>query len=106
MFDVPYGTISIAYRCGVHSIILPLKRLSLPVAVTQQPIPTLSNRQFVVSKEKLSATEEQVQRELFWYREHLFKSLKAHWREVSGTLPLMLPLILKLFVPAEQRKAW
>ncbi|KAG8937942.1 hypothetical protein FRC00_008884 [Tulasnella sp. 408] len=65
-------------------IILPLKRLSLPVAVTQQPIPTLSNRQFVVSKEKLSVTEEQVQRELFWYREHLFKSLKAHWREPSS----------------------
>ncbi|KAG8925375.1 hypothetical protein FRC01_010290 [Tulasnella sp. 417] len=65
-------------------IILPLKRLSLPAAVTEQPIPTLSNRQFVVSKEKLSAAEEQIQRELFWYREHLFKSLKAHWREPSS----------------------
>ncbi|KIO28174.1 hypothetical protein M407DRAFT_72139 [Tulasnella calospora MUT 4182] len=65
-------------------VILPLKRLSLPGAVTQQPIPTLSNRQFVVSKEKLSVTEEQIQRELFWYREHLFKSLRAHWREPSS----------------------
>ena len=46
------------------------------------PIPTLSGRQFVVSKAKLTLKEEKHQKELFWYREELFKRVKGTWREV------------------------
>ncbi|KAG9019650.1 hypothetical protein FRB90_011996 [Tulasnella sp. 427] len=89
-------------------IILPLKRLSLPQEVTTQPIPTLSDRQFIVSKEKLSAIEEREQRELFWHREHLLKSVKAYWREPSSgregeiwlrSLRLTMPMLRALQAP-------
>ncbi|KAG2144925.1 TRAPP II complex [Suillus cothurnatus] len=49
-----------------------------------QPIPTLSDRQFVVGKSKLSIEEEQAQRELFWYREELLKIVSARWKETNG----------------------
>lgn len=48
-----------------------------------RPIPTLSDRQFVVTKTSLSEAEVRTQRELFWYREELFKSVRGHWQEVS-----------------------
>jgi hypothetical protein len=46
----------------------------------------LSDRQFVVAKDKLSEAELQLQKELFWYREALFKSLRGHWKEVRNYL--------------------
>ena len=63
-------------------MILPLKKIRLPEEVTSQAIPMLSDRQFVVEKTKLSLEEDRLQRELFWYREELFKSVHGHWREV------------------------
>lgn len=64
---------------------LPLKKIQLPEEVTSQTIPMLSDRQFVVGKTKLSLEEDKLQRELFWYREELFKSVRGHWREVRLT---------------------
>jgi len=61
---------------------MPVKRFLLPESQISQEIPTLSDRQFVVSKSKLSAQEDRHRRELFWYREELFKSVKGTWREV------------------------
>jgi hypothetical protein len=63
-------------------MILPLKKFQLPEEVTSQAIPMLSDRQFVVGKTKLSPEEDKLQRELFWYREELFKSLCGYWQEV------------------------
>ena len=63
-------------------MILPLKKIQLPEEATSQAIPMLSDRQFVVGKTKLSSEEDKLQRELFWYREELFKSVCGHWREV------------------------
>lgn len=78
---VTTGTlISLGFR-----IILPLKRLSLPLSLTSRAIPTLSDRQFVVSKSKLSESDLRIQRELFWYREELFNCIDARWREVQYT---------------------
>jgi trafficking protein particle complex subunit 9 len=48
-----------------------------------KPIPTLSDRQFVVQKSQLSDNELKTQLELFWYREELFKCVHGRWREVS-----------------------
>ncbi len=53
-------------------------------------MPNLSDRQFVVSKEKLSQEEEKLQRDLFWSREELFKIVDATWTEVR--FPLGVPL--------------
>lgn len=44
----------------------------------------LSDRQYVVSASKLSAEEERAQRELFWYREELFKVVHGKWLEVRS----------------------
>jgi hypothetical protein len=63
-------------------MVLPLKKIQLPEEVTSQAIPMLSDRQFVVEKTKLSLEEDKLQRELFWYREELFKTVQGHWREV------------------------
>ncbi|KAH9946027.1 TRAPP II complex [Epithele typhae] len=66
-------------------IVLPLKKLSLSEEHVSRPIPMLSDRQYVVSSSKLSPEEERSQRELFWYREELFKSVRGKWRENGGT---------------------
>lgn len=63
---------------------MPLKRIDLSQREISELIPTLSGRQFVVTKDKLSEAELQLQRELFWYREALFKSVRGHWKEVRG----------------------
>ena len=61
-------------------LLLPVKRFSIPPSKTSSPIPTLTGRQFVVSK--MDSTQEKTQRELFWYREALLERLKASWKEV------------------------
>ncbi|KAI0720991.1 TRAPP II complex [Cerioporus squamosus] len=66
-------------------ILLPIKKISLPEEHVSRPIPMLSDRQYVVSSSKLSAEEERSQRELFWYREELFKVVHGRWRETGGT---------------------
>ncbi|OBZ75570.1 hypothetical protein A0H81_04217 [Grifola frondosa] len=66
-------------------IIIPIKKISLSKEDISQPIPTLSDRQYVVNKSKLSTAEEKAQRELFWYREELFKAVHGRWRENGGT---------------------
>ncbi len=68
-------------------MVLPLKKIQLPEEITSQAIPMLSDRQFVVDKTKLSIAEYKLQRELFWYREELFKSVRGHWREVCRDFP-------------------
>ncbi|KAF8212193.1 TRAPP II complex [Mycena galopus ATCC 62051] len=66
-------------------MVIPIKKFILSEAHLSQPIPTLSDRQFVVTKSKLSKTQERAQRELFWYREELFKRLRGRWREAGGS---------------------
>lgn len=61
---------------------LPLRRFRLSEEEVMRPIPTLSDRQFVVAKAHLSSTDEFTQRELFWYREELFKRVRGKWKEV------------------------
>ncbi|KAG2134424.1 TRAPP II complex [Suillus bovinus] len=69
---------------SMSRIMLPVKRFRLSDDQISQPIPTLSNRQFVVGKSKLSIEEERAQRELFWYREELLKIISARWKETNG----------------------
>ncbi|OAX44681.1 hypothetical protein K503DRAFT_795305 [Rhizopogon vinicolor AM-OR11-026] len=63
---------------------LPVKKFRLSDDLISEPIPTLSDRQFVVGKSRLSIEEEQAQRELFWYREELLKIISARWKETNG----------------------
>jgi len=64
-------------------MVIPIKKFHLSEDAVSKPIPTLSDRQFVLTKSNLSSEEEKAQRELFWYREELFKFIRGHWREVS-----------------------
>lgn len=69
---------------SMSRIMLPVKKFRLSDDQISQPIPTLSDRQFVIGKSKLSIEEEQAQRELFWYREELLKIVSARWKETNG----------------------
>ncbi|CAG8555401.1 15541_t:CDS:10 [Funneliformis mosseae] len=61
-------------------IILPIKRISLSEKEYTQPIPSLLEKQFVVSKgPKGSAEQERLSLALFWYREKLLQKIKATW---------------------------
>ena len=64
---------------------LPIRKIRLSEELVSRPIPTLSDRQFVVDKSGLSDAEEKTQRELFWYREELFKCVRGSWTEVRWT---------------------
>jgi trafficking protein particle complex subunit 9 len=59
-----------------------VKKFALSDADIRQPIPTLSDRQFVISKSDLSEAQERLQRELFWYRETLLQYVQGKWKEV------------------------
>ncbi|CCO27710.1 Transport protein particle subunit trs120 Short=TRAPP subunit trs120 [Rhizoctonia solani AG-1 IB] len=58
-------------------ITIPVRRLSLSPEQASRDVPTLSDRQFVVSKVGFTA----IQQELFWYRETLFDIVKGRWSE-------------------------
>ncbi|KAI9466349.1 TRAPP II complex [Lactarius psammicola] len=81
----PTSTSCIVAPGATTRMVLPLKKIQLPEEITSQAIPMLSDRQFVVEKTKLSIAEYKLQRELFWYREELFKGVRGHWREAGGT---------------------
>jgi hypothetical protein len=66
------------------SIILPIRKFRLSEAQLEAPIPTLSDRQFVVDKSGMSARDARLQRELFWYREALFAAVRGRWSEAGG----------------------
>ncbi|KAM0789161.1 hypothetical protein ACM66B_000010 [Microbotryomycetes sp. NB124-2] len=65
-------------------MLLRLDRFLLPPLAWNKPIPSLSQRQFVVSKAVQSAQEERWTRELFWYRQTLLRRIKAGWNEVGS----------------------
>lgn len=77
------------HLCTSSRLVIPIKKISLEEEAANKPIPTLSEKQFVVATSSLSEIEEKVQRELFWYREELFKCVSAHWHEVSIGLDLL-----------------
>jgi Transport protein Trs120 or TRAPPC9, TRAPP II complex subunit len=75
--------LSSQFNLKCSRIVLPLRKLLLSNEQASKPIPTLSERQFVVDKLNLSSTEEKARRELFWYREELFKCVRGRWQEVN-----------------------
>jgi len=70
---------------SAYRIILPLPKLLLTEEEASRPIPSLSGRQFVVDKSKLSSEDSKLQRELFWYREELFRTIRGRWKEAGGS---------------------
>ncbi|KAI0670282.1 TRAPP II complex [Trametes maxima] len=80
----PASVTSLVPPGSTSRIILPVKKLSLSEEHISRPIPMLSDRQYVVTASNLTAAEERAQRELFWYREELFKAVHGRWRETGG----------------------
>ncbi|KAF8844938.1 hypothetical protein BDN67DRAFT_942470 [Paxillus ammoniavirescens] len=84
--DVPDATEFLVVPPGSMSrIIVPVKRFRLSEDVISRPIPSLSDRQFIVAKSSMSVGEEKTQRELFWYREELLKIVQGRWKEANGS---------------------
>nr|XP_018262525.1 uncharacterized protein I303_05542 [Kwoniella dejecticola CBS 10117]OBR84683.1 hypothetical protein I303_05542 [Kwoniella dejecticola CBS 10117] len=77
---------------ATERMILPLPRRMISQELLSRPIPSLSERQYIVDKEKKSASRLKRDRELFWYREELLSLIKATWMEPGsmrrGTLNL------------------
>ncbi|KAF8201813.1 transport protein particle complex subunit, partial [Pholiota molesta] len=70
---------------SVSRLVIPIKKILLSEEALAVPIPTLSDRQFVVAQSSLSQSDQRTQRELFWYREELFKTVIGRWHETGGT---------------------
>ncbi|KPV77636.1 uncharacterized protein RHOBADRAFT_33796 [Rhodotorula graminis WP1] len=71
-------------RHAPETMLVRLDRLALTSEQLDQPIPALSERQFVVAKVKRSPEEARLERELFWYREELLRRVKLSWNEVGS----------------------
>ncbi|KAG0005256.1 hypothetical protein BGZ79_006003 [Entomortierella chlamydospora] len=72
---------------NTQRIILPVRRMVLSTEQLSTPIPTLSNKQFVVARGTALSSEELVlERSLFWFREELLKRIVARWscKDTSG----------------------
>lgn len=67
---------------------MPIPRIRIPASQLSQPIPSLSERQYVVDKSRKSPDQIKLERELFWYRDALLKTLDATWVEVR--IPLII----------------
>jgi len=70
---------------SLSRLVIPIRKIVLDEENLSRPIPTLSDRQFVVAHSSLSHQEQRAQRELFWYREELFKCIRGVWHETAGT---------------------
>lgn len=69
----------------LNSLLVRLPRVQLLQEQIQKPVPPpVTAKQYVVSADRnsMSADEHSAERELFWYREELFKSLNLSWKEV------------------------
>ncbi|KAK4685431.1 trafficking protein particle complex subunit 9, partial [Tremellales sp. Uapishka_1] len=66
---------------ATERLLLPLPRPFLSTEDISKPIPSLSDRQYVVEKLKKTSSEAFAAKSLFWYREELFKLVSATWRE-------------------------
>ncbi|KAG8733709.1 hypothetical protein FRC11_003864 [Ceratobasidium sp. 423] len=73
----PASTTRLVAPGATSRITIPIRRLSLSPEQISRDVPTLSDRQFVVSKIGFTA----IQQELFWYRETLFDIVKGRWSE-------------------------
>lgn len=90
---------------ATERLIVPIPRKSISQDILSQPIPSLSERQYVVDKEKKSRSRIALERELFWYREALLDMLDLTWTEPGsqrhGSLILrnqiLTPSLLQVF---------
>lgn len=64
-------------------VILPVRRIFLPNPTEAIPSLSATQRQFVVSTQKISVETERQSREAFWYREELLKCLRGTWEELG-----------------------
>lgn len=79
--------------CFVCRIVVTIPRILLPADKTASGIPSLSDRQYVVSSSTTTKSEEDLTKSLFWYREELLGLVKTSWREVSFRLGRVLFLL-------------
>jgi hypothetical protein len=62
-------------------LVIPIPRIYLSPEHLDKPIPSLSNRQYVVDKSRKSPNQLRTETELFWYRDALLNKLHCNWLE-------------------------
>lgn len=81
---------------------MPLPRFSLSAEDIARPVPSLTERQYIVDKSGRSTQQVAAEKELFWYREKLLGMLSLTWSDVS--LPFLLPCTMTdMPQPSSQR---
>ncbi|WVQ96819.1 hypothetical protein IAU59_003926 [Kwoniella sp. CBS 9459] len=85
---------------ATERMIIPLPRQWISQSEISQPVPSLSERQYIVDKEKKSASRVQRERELFWYRERLLGLISASWQEPGSNRRGTLSLRDQYFAPS------
>lgn len=76
--------VSAAINAGKTSrFLIPVKRVEFTAEELDRPIPTLSNRQFVVESNTTAEKQRQMQ-ETFWYRDAMLKMLGGSWSEIGS----------------------
>lgn len=63
---------------------LPLAKFKLPSSVIEASIPSLSSRQFILSRIKLTPAEESQARRRFWHKQELLRRLRARWQDTHS----------------------
>ncbi|WVF69319.1 hypothetical protein IAT40_004095 [Kwoniella sp. CBS 6097] len=97
---VPLACTRLVPPGATERLIIPLPRQSVPRAALSEPVPSLSERQYIVDKEKKSASQMQRERELFWYREKLLALISASWQEPGSNRRGTLSLRDQYFAPS------
>ncbi|KAK8858467.1 hypothetical protein IAR55_002694 [Kwoniella newhampshirensis] len=90
---------------ATERMILPIPRWVIAQGILSEPVPSLSERQYIVDKERKSAVQVLSEREKFWYREELLSLIHATWVEPGslrrGTLSLrdqyLTPGLMEVF---------
>lgn len=81
--DEPLSSYKATISPGSNSsVLLPIKRIWLSEEQCTSPVPAPTGRQFILRSPNTSKGDDR-ERELFWYREQLFASLRARWQDLS-----------------------
>ncbi|RPA87263.1 Trs120-domain-containing protein [Ascobolus immersus RN42] len=80
---ITYTTSATLQPGHTSRLLLPVKRILLPPPYPEIPTLSAKPRQFVVSTNTLSPTQESATREAFWFRERVLSIISAEWEELG-----------------------
>ncbi|TIC27042.1 hypothetical protein E3Q11_02760 [Wallemia mellicola] len=84
-YIVEFGVCRLVQPGLTARLVLPMKRTKLTEEIATAGIPSICERQFIISQASLTPQKERVMRELFWYSQEIYKKVRLYWREPVST---------------------